>query len=38
MRDRRKAVVERGIFAVTRMDINDGKCRFCGTKIAGVWS
>jgi pyruvate formate lyase activating enzyme len=33
----RKAVVERDIFAVTRMDITDGKCRFCGTKIAGVW-
>ena len=34
----KKAVVERDIFAVTRMDIADGKCRFCGTKIAGVWA
>ncbi len=33
----KKVVVERDIFAVTRMDITDGKCRFCGTKIAGVW-
>jgi pyruvate formate lyase activating enzyme len=33
----KKAVVERDIFAVTRMDIADGKCRYCGTKIAGVW-
>jgi hypothetical protein len=37
MRERRKAVVERGIFTVTRVDINDGKCRFCGTKITWVW-
>ena len=29
----KKAVIERDIFAVTRMDITDGKCRFCGTKI-----
>ena len=34
----KQAIVERDIFAVTRMDIADGKCRFCGTKIAGVWS
>ena len=33
----KKAVIERDIFAVTRMDLTDGKCRFCGTKIAGVW-
>lgn len=33
----KKAVIERDIFAVTRMDLADGKCRFCGTKIAGVW-
>lgn len=34
----KKAVVERDIFAVKRLAIADGKCRFCGTKIAGVWS
>ena len=33
----KKAIVERDTFAVTRMDITAGKCRFCGTKIAGVW-
>jgi pyruvate formate lyase activating enzyme len=34
----RKAVVERDIFAVTRSDIVGGKCRFCQTRIAGVWA
>ena len=34
----KKAVVERDIFAVKRLAIADGKCRFCGAKIAGVWS
>ncbi len=34
----KKAVIERDIFAVTRLDIAVGKCRFCGTKIAGVWA
>ena len=34
----KKAVIERDIFAVTRLDIVAGKCRFCGTKIAGVWA
>jgi len=33
----RKAVVERKIYAVTRLDLVNGKCRFCGRKIAGVW-
>jgi pyruvate formate lyase activating enzyme len=33
-----KAVVERDIFAVTKMDIVNGQCRFCGTKIAGMWT
>jgi AmmeMemoRadiSam system radical SAM enzyme len=26
----KKAVIERDIFAVTRMDLTDGKCNFCG--------
>jgi pyruvate formate lyase activating enzyme len=34
----KKAVIERDIFAVTRLDLANGKCRFCGTKIAGVWT
>ena len=33
----KKAVIERDIYALTRLDIAAGKCRFCGTKIAGVW-
>jgi pyruvate formate lyase activating enzyme len=34
----KQAIVARDIFAVTRLDVVDGKCRFCGVKIAGVWS
>jgi pyruvate formate lyase activating enzyme len=34
----KKAVVERDIFAVTAENLTGGKCRFCGTKIAGVWA
>jgi pyruvate formate lyase activating enzyme len=34
----RKPIVERDIFAVTRFDIVDGRCRFCGANIAGVWA
>jgi pyruvate formate lyase activating enzyme len=34
----KKAVVERDIFAVTRMDIVGGNCRHCGEKIPGVWN
>jgi pyruvate formate lyase activating enzyme len=33
----RKTIIERDIFAVTRMEIVDGKCRFCAAKIPGVW-
>ncbi len=33
----RKAVVERDIFAVTILNVQAGKCRFCGAKVAGVW-
>jgi pyruvate formate lyase activating enzyme len=33
----KKAVVERDIFAVTALNLDAGRCRFCGTKIAGVW-
>ena len=34
----KKPVVRRDIFAVTAMDIQDGKCKLCGTAIPGVWS
>jgi len=34
----KKAVVERDIFAVTSVNLQAGQCRFCQTKIAGVWS
>jgi pyruvate formate lyase activating enzyme len=34
----KKAVVERDIFAVTALNLDGGKCRSCGTKIAGVWT
>ena len=33
----KKPVVERDIFAVTALNLTDGKCRSCGTRIAGVW-
>jgi len=34
----KKMVIDREIYAVRRMNLDDGKCRSCGTKIAGVWS
>ena len=34
----RRAVIERDLFAITGVQIDEGKCRFCGTKIAGVWA
>ena len=34
----KKPVVQRDIFAVTALDLAAGKCRFCGAKIAGVWT
>ena len=34
----KKAVIERDIFAITAFNLESGKCRFCGTKIAGVWA
>ncbi|HVT73418.1 MAG TPA: AmmeMemoRadiSam system radical SAM enzyme [Lacunisphaera sp.] len=33
-----RVVVERDIYAVTHRDLVAGKCRHCGTPIAGVWS
>jgi pyruvate formate lyase activating enzyme len=34
----KKVVVERQGFFVTRMNIKDGRCKFCRQKIAGVWA
>jgi pyruvate formate lyase activating enzyme len=34
----KKAVIERDIFAVTALHLDAGKCRFCGARVAGVWS
>ncbi len=34
----KKAVVERFIYLVRKINIEGGKCKFCGAKIAGVWS
>jgi pyruvate formate lyase activating enzyme len=36
--DCRRAVIERDIFAVTAFRLTAGKCRFCGTPVAGVWA
>jgi pyruvate formate lyase activating enzyme len=33
----RRVVIERDVFAVTRFDLADGKCRYCHQPIAGVW-
>ncbi|MFA5265236.1 MAG: hypothetical protein WC378_15545 [Opitutaceae bacterium] len=33
-----RAVIERDIFSVTQVRIDEGRCRFCKTPIAGVWS
>jgi pyruvate formate lyase activating enzyme len=34
----KKAVVERNVFSVRTMCVVGGKCRFCGTRIPGVWA
>jgi pyruvate formate lyase activating enzyme len=34
----KKVVLERRGFYIAANNINDGKCKFCGTRIAGVWS
>ncbi len=34
----KKPVIERFIYSIRTKNIEGGKCRFCGTKIAGVWS
>jgi pyruvate formate lyase activating enzyme len=33
-----KAVIRRDSMFVTEMHLRDGKCAFCATPIAGVWS
>jgi pyruvate formate lyase activating enzyme len=34
----KRAVVERDIFSVTALHIEGGRCKFCETRIAGVWT
>ena len=34
----KKTAIERRGFAILANNMRDGKCRFCNTKIAGVWS
>lgn len=34
----KRALIERDIYAITRLDVVNGGCRFCQTKIAGVWN
>ncbi len=33
----RKMIIEREGFAIKQMNIVDGKCKYCGYRIAGVW-
>jgi len=33
-----KPVVQRDLFAVTKLDVAAGRCRHCGAVLAGVWS
>jgi pyruvate formate lyase activating enzyme len=33
----KKPVIPRFGYLLRAMDVKDGKCRFCGTTIAGVW-
>jgi len=34
----KRSVIERDLFAITRFDLAAGQCKFCQTKIAGVWA
>ena len=34
----KQPVIERDMFSVTAFRLDGGKCRFCGTPIAGVWN
>lgn len=36
--DCKRAVIQRDIFSVTALDVVNGRCRFCQTPIAGVWT
>jgi pyruvate formate lyase activating enzyme len=33
----RRPVIERDVFSVTAYRLDGGKCRYCGTPVAGVW-
>lgn len=34
----KKAIIERRVFTILSNNVVNGKCKFCGEKIAGVWS
>ncbi|MGA2018086.1 MAG: AmmeMemoRadiSam system radical SAM enzyme [Opitutaceae bacterium] len=34
----RRPVIERDVYSVTSFQLDAGKCRFCGTPVAGVWT
>lgn len=34
----KKQIIQRTVYAVTRLDLADGKCKGCGRKIPGVWA
>jgi len=34
----RRAVIERDMYTVTAMRVDEGRCRFCRAPIAGVWA
>jgi len=34
----KQVVIDRDIYSITALNLADGKCKFCQTKIAGVWA
>lgn len=34
----KKMIIKRTVFQIEQIDIEKGKCRFCGNKIPGVWT
>jgi len=34
----RRPVIERDVYSVTSFQLDAGRCRFCGTPVAGVWT
>jgi len=33
----KKLLIERKGYFIGQFNLNDGKCKFCGQKVAGVW-